>query len=170
MPIKHPEIIEGGLNMTPMIDIVFNLVTFFMLTLDMSHKDLAAVDLPRAWSGIEDKDPAADKSKTREESTRFTINLEADGDIYFKGQFFKLTDPDPAKQDLALENLRRELRTLTGNPKLRNPDGSSKVMVLVRGDRTSKWKYIQWIMQVCADPTIKIWQIHFAVEHPKPNE
>ncbi len=42
-------------------------------------------------------------------------------------------------------------------------------MVLVRGDRTAKWKYVQWVMQVCADPNIKIYKMHFAVEH-KPKE
>jgi biopolymer transport protein ExbD len=167
MPLKIPEGDTTGVNMTPMIDIVFNLVTFFMLTLDLSHKELAVLDLPRAHMGIEDKDPSTEPGAVKSETTRFVINLQANGDIYFKGKSFALTDPDPAKQDQALENLRRELRELTRPAKLREADGASKVMVLVRGDRTAKWKYIQWIMQVCADPTIKIYKIHFGVEHPR---
>src|SRR5436190_23776560 len=99
MPLKIPEGDNTALNMTPMIDIVFNLVTFFMLTLDLSHKELAVLDLPRAHMGIEDKDPSTEKDTKKEDATRVVINLEPDADIYFKGQSFPLTDPDPAKQD-----------------------------------------------------------------------
>jgi len=170
MPLKIPDGDSTTLNMTPMIDIVFNLVTFFMLTLDLSHKELAALDLPRATMGDEDIDPSVTANRTggkRADNTRFIINLQADGSIYFKGVSYPLADADPAKQDMALDNVRRALRDLTRDASLREADGSSKVMVLVRGDRTAKWKYIQWIMQVCADPTIKIYKIHFAVEHKK---
>ena len=48
MALKIPEFESLAMNMTPMIDIVFNLVQFFMLTLDLSHKELAVLDLPQA--------------------------------------------------------------------------------------------------------------------------
>ena len=44
------------MNMTPMIDIVFQLVVFFMLTLDMTNKEYAPLTLPFANQGIEDKE------------------------------------------------------------------------------------------------------------------
>ncbi len=169
MPIKLPATDTASLNMTPMIDIVFNLVTFFMLTLDMSQKELAVLDLPRANYGIEDKDPNTQVGVKSEDKTRFVINLEPKGSVYFKGERWSLSDEDPKKQDQALENLRQALRTLTRPAKLRDERGFSKVMVLIRGDRQAKWKYVQWIMQVCADPNIKIYKMHFAVEH-KPKE
>ena len=121
MPIKLPPSDDTALNMTPMIDIVFNLVTFFMLTLDLSRKELAALDLPRANQGIEDKDSS-------------------------------------------LKLLKKKLQVLGADPRLKEKDGSSKVMVLVRGDRGAKWMYIQWIMQICAEQ--KIYKIHFGVEGP----
>lgn len=37
-----------GFNMTPMIDIVFQLITFFMLVTDMSQRELEQIDLPTA--------------------------------------------------------------------------------------------------------------------------
>ena len=178
MPIKLPSTDESKLNMTPMIDIVFNLVTFFMLTLDLSRKELAALDLPRANKGVEDKDPIAEAQRqaatsnasaqdVRNDNTRFVINLLANGNIMLKGDEYPLSAASPAEQQKSLNLLRDKLKELTRNPALREKDGSSKVMVLVRGDRTAKWKYIQWIMQVCADPNIKIYRIHFGVEHPK---
>ena len=169
MPIKLPPNELLGVNMTPMIDIVFNLVTFFMLTLDMSQKELAVLDLPRANNGIEDKDPSTNTKGKKEDNTRFTINLEPKGTVYFKGERWSFSDEDPKKQDQSLENLRQALRALTRPAKLRDERGFSKVMVLIRGDRQAKWKYVQWIMQVCADPNIKIYKMHFAVEH-KPKE
>ena len=170
MPLKLPPDESLGMNMTPMIDIVFNLVQFFMLTLDLSHKELAVLDLPRANSGKEDKDPSTDRNAKPEEKSRFIINLQADGSLYFKGNTWKLADASPEKQDMALENLRVELRKLVAHVAKEPDTGASKAMVLVRGDRTAKWKYVQWIMQVCADPQIKIYKLHFAVEHPKKRE
>jgi biopolymer transport protein ExbD len=181
MPLKIPEGDNTTMNMTPMIDIVFNLVTFFMLTLDMSHKELAVLDLPRAYNGIEDKDPKTNPDLKPEDKVRFVINLEistakdANGreygpSIYFRGNRWPVgSDRSPQEQDMALKRLREELLILHQNPtiKLREPDGSSRLMILIRGDRQSKWQFVQWIMQVCADPALRIYKIHFAVDHPK---
>ena len=166
MDLRRPE--EMGMNMTPMIDIVFNLVTFFMLAVDISHKDFVNVALPRAHAGVEDKDPAAEKDPAKR-VTRFNIALKQDGTIAFK-EFQWNLEAKPEEQVAALEGLKTALRQLAGsmsstNP-LREPDGSSKVVVLIRGDRDAKWKYVQWIMQVAADPTIRIYRMHFAVEAP----
>ncbi len=167
MPIKLPETDDTGLNMTPMIDIVFNLVIFFMLSVDLSQKDYAALNLPRARNGVEDKDPSAGGTKERRpEDTRFIVNLKADGNIVFKKKEWGLNSKDPAVQDKALENLRVELIKLCRKPELREADGASKVSILIRGDRQAKWRYVQWIMQVCADPQIKIYKLQFAVEAP----
>ena len=89
MPIKQPATDDVQLNMTPMIDIVFNLVTFFMIAVDISHKDFVAVALPRAHSGVEDKDPATEQDPARRE-TRFNITLTADGRIAFRGNEWRI--------------------------------------------------------------------------------
>jgi biopolymer transport protein ExbD len=170
MPIKQPETDESVLNMTPMIDIVFNLVTFFMIAVDISHKDFVAVALPRAHAGVEDKDPATETDIAKR-VTRFNIALTADGRIAFRNHEWKLegTDVKPIDQWNALEGLKSALREVAGAPsdmRLREPDGSSKVVILIRGDRQALWKYVQWVMQVAADPQIKIYKMHFAVEAP----
>src|SRR5262245_23218511 len=114
MGIKMEPPSAQGMNMTPMIDIVFNLVQFFMLTLDMSRKELAALDLPRAHEGIEDKDPNANRMPGQQEDhTRFVINLTADGNIAFKGETHKLSGAPPIEQAKSLEALKKKLRELT---------------------------------------------------------
>src|SRR5438874_10032787 len=112
MAMKLPPEESLAMNMTPMIDIVFNLVQFFMLSLDLSHKELAVLDLPRALQGVEDKDPSTKINATREEKSRFIINIQSDGSLYFKGQTWKLAGVTAAEQDTALDNLRRQLREL----------------------------------------------------------
>jgi biopolymer transport protein ExbD len=166
MPMKIPEGDIAVLNMTPMIDIVFNLVTFFMLTLDMSQKELAVLDLPRANNGVEDKEPSTIQGVSDDDKHRFVVNIQADGSLYFKGKSWPLEGATvtPEQQTITLDNLRKELRALVRTVP-REPEGASKAMVLVRGDRTTKWRYVQWIMQVCADPQIKIYKMHFGVEH-----
>ena len=42
------------LNMTPMIDVVFNLIIFFMIVTDMSQKELELLTLPKSSQAIED--------------------------------------------------------------------------------------------------------------------
>ena len=168
MPMKIPASDTASLNMTPMIDIVFNLVTFFMLTLDMSQKELAVLDLPRANGGIEDKDPttavgASPKTNPVHHQPR------AEGTVYFKGERWSLVRRGPQEAGPGAREPAPGAPRAHPPAKLREADGSSKVMVLIRGDRSAKWKYVQWIMQVCADPNIKIYKMHFAVEH-KPKE
>ena len=167
MAMKLPEPEYLAVNMTPMIDIVFNLVQFFMLSLDLSHKELAVLDLPRARQGIEDKDPSTNPNAKPAEKHRFIINIQVDGSLYFKGHTWPLAGVVAGKQDESLENLRRELRALVHEVPREADTGASMAMILVRGDRAAKWRYVQWIMQVCADPQIKIYKLHFAVEHPR---
>ena len=153
---------ESSLNMTPMIDIVFNLVIFFMLSVDLSRKDYAALTLPTARNGTPDRPVAAPGPDDR----RVVVSLTADGSLVFRGRSWPLSSSDPRQQDLALEGLRRELIVATRPPELRDEKGASRVSVLVRGDRTAKWRYAQWILAVCAESPIRIYKVQFAVDAP----
>jgi biopolymer transport protein ExbD len=156
MAIPLPSVDETTMNMTPMIDITFNLVVFFMLTLDLSQREFVEVDLPFATQGVEVTEPAP-------EIPTFAINLTADGKVRFKGDVYDVASADPAVQDRALRALRDVLQGLTSRPDWRTPDGASEVTVMVHGDRSAKWQYVQWILQVCANKTIGIHRIQFAV-------
>jgi biopolymer transport protein ExbD len=151
---------DAKLNMTPMIDITFLLVVFFMLTIDLSQKEFFPVELPFASEGAEDKEDAGD-------IRRFVINLAGDGHVYFKSYEFNLASEDPGEQDDAIQALQDALREVHGkDPSLREKDGASKVPVMIHGDWAAKWKYVQWIMQACAHPDIKIYKLQFAVKRP----
>ncbi len=155
-----PDTEDAKMNMTPMIDMTFLLVVFFMLTIDLSSKEFYPVDLPYATQGNEDKDKVGDVK-------RFVINLSGDGHVYFKTYEFDLASEDPGEQDDAIQALQDSIRQVLGNdPTLIEPDGSSKVPVMIHADWGAKWKYVQWIMQACAHPDIKIYKLQFAVKRP----
>jgi len=155
---------EATMNMTPMIDMTFLLVVFFMLTIDLSTKEFYPVDLPHATEGVEDLEVEG-------EVKRFVINLAGDGKVYFKAYEFDLASEDPGEQDDAIQALQDALREVHGkDATLREKDGASKVPVMIHGDHAAKWKYVQWIMQACAHPDIKIYKLQFAVKKPVTEE
>lgn len=154
---------DAKANLTPMIDMTFLLVVFFMLTIDLSQKEFQNVALPYAKNGIED-------ITETEGPKRLVINLLASGDIVFKGNTWKLATGTPKEQADALVALKNELILLTSTVGTREEDGSSKIPVMVHGDRSARWQYVQWIMQVCADPKIQIYKIQFAVKGDPPDQ
>jgi biopolymer transport protein ExbD len=156
---------DAKMNMTPMIDMTFLLVVFFMLTIDLSSKEFFPVDLPYASQGVDDKKP----EKGLE---RLVINLERNGTVHFKGETFDLSaGQDAGLQDDALQSLQDHLRQIhrdAGGMSVREPDGASKIPVMIHADWGAKWKYVQWIMQACAQQDIKIYKVQFAVKKPAP--
>ena len=154
---------DAKMNMTPMIDMTFLLVVFFMLTIDLSQKEFVAVELPYARSGIED-----DPKMQVEGQNRFVINLQEDGTVVFKGEDYNLAAEDPVVADTAIQRLKTALKDFHDErgEQAYEPDGASKIPVLVHADFRAKWKYVQWIMQVGADPQIKIYKVQFSVKRP----
>ena len=157
MSFKRPAQDEAKPNLTPMIDMTFLLVVFFMLTIDLTTKEYVALELPYARMGVDDKETPI---------PRLTVNLLPSGDIKFKNNVWPLATGEPAQQRAALIALRNELQRLTADPELREPDKSSMIPVMIHGDRDARWQYVQWIMQICAEPTIGVYKIQFAVKKP----
>ena len=145
----------AGFNMTPMIDVVFQLIIFLMLANDMSRKEIEDLELPDAIHASND-----DGEK---EKSRVIVNL--------------LVNEKPGQppllrvkgQEMNLEEFKRFLRPVAG--KNREPDGprASELFVLIRADRHSRWQDVQWVMQACADPDIGIYKLQFATHNPQPD-
>lgn len=143
--------VEGGaeMDMTPMIDITFQLIIFFLVANDLSKKEIETVALPQAEAGVEDKGNEAEE--------RIIINV--------------LPPDDPLNPPL-LPNVRIrgqsfDLEQLTSFLKARattsmGEDGTSNLFALVRADKKAPWQHVQFVMQACADPSVKIWKLQFA--------
>ena len=152
----HAQDSELELNMTSMIDIVFLLVVFFMIVIDMSQKELEVLTLPFSANAVEDKG--------KEDEKRVIVNIEISA---------KNHDDYPVKDDRVkikiksreydLTQLKEEMfKHAEVKRDLDDPNAPSEIFVLIRCDQRIRWREVQWIMQACADPAVRIYKLQFA--------
>ena len=144
------------MDMTPMIDCVFQLIIFFMLITDMSQKDLEELYLPPA------KVATADKPDPRE--VRPIINILTDGSILVKRDTYY----DP-KNDDKYKRFREYLARMAQQmPKEPIAPGSPimvpKNPILIRADQATPAKYVQKVMEICGAQGIQIWKVELAAK------
>jgi biopolymer transport protein ExbD len=168
MPIPQGE--DTIMNMTPMIDICFQLVVFLMLTLDMSSKEYVPLTLPFASHGVEDKDDPADPVM----SLKLIVNVLPDGKIVLKGNEYPFTIDDPDGSMKAIKALHAEMMNLTAadsnHPGMKSDDQHTNVPIQVHGDRAALWRYVQWIIATAASPQTKMYKIFFSVKDAREEE
>jgi biopolymer transport protein ExbD len=147
---KHRDEGVPQLNMTPMIDVVFNLVIFFLIVTDLTQKELENLVLPLAVRAKEDKGAELEE--------RVIINLvEEEG---HPGKYQAIVK----KRPMSHEDLKRLLQKRADTSREEVAPYGSKIFVLIRADRTTPWQEVQWIMQDCADPDVRIWKLQFATK------
>lgn len=124
---------EVGFNMTPMIDVVFLLIIFFLVSSHLAKQEAQMeLPLPVADSGEEPND----------ELRRLTLNVTADGSMLLAG---RRIDRDELKQRL------KEARAELGDD----------VEIRIRGDRNVPYSSVSPIMLSCA--RTGIWKVTFGV-------
>ena len=158
---KHDARTEMEMNMTPMIDVVFLLIIFFMIITDLTQQDLEEIRLPVAQNAIPDKpDPKV---------VRPVINVMADGRmIVRKQEIYEPERGDPTEMERYLADAARRMpkRMERGDP-APLPDNP----LLIRADENTEFKFIQRIMEVCGKEGIRIWKLELAAaEDPAKKE
>jgi biopolymer transport protein ExbD len=119
---------EVGFNMTPMIDVVFQLIIFFLLSSHLSQQENSLpLPLPQATSG---QDETADPNQPR-----ITINVLSDGTMLLGGTPVSLTDLPARLQD-------------------RVKQIGAGVEVRVRADRSVPYKHVEPVMLACVQAGI----------------
>lgn len=124
---------EVQLDMTPMIDMVFQLMIFFLVTIKMDQDNInLEIKLAQAPHGppIEEKDPRT-----------IVIEVDGKGDVFLGG-----TRVTP-------RYLRGILQTAVNRQGFGLP-------VLVRGDAKTRHAEIRQVLDVCSE--IGLWRIRFA--------
>jgi biopolymer transport protein ExbD len=138
------------MDMTPMIDVVFQLIIFFMLVTDMTQQELADLKLPIATESVKDE----------QQEGRLTVNLLKDGTIQIKRKSFDTLD-DPGTQQV--------IRALLADAVLKgkkDKDGLSERALLIRADQTTEFKHVQKLLRICGEMGIRIYKIHLAAAQP----
>ena len=130
------------MDLTPMIDVVFQLIIFFVLVTEMAQAELEVLELPTA-------DQAAPDKLGRQP---LILNVTRGGEIKYR------------RRELNRQQLFKLLKTeaqLERDPT--NPRLSARA-VLIRGDVEAEYRYVQMIMQMCA--AVGIWKLELAVTAP----
>jgi biopolymer transport protein ExbD len=128
--IKRFATFTGQLNMTPMIDIVFQLLVFFMVASHLAGADRDPMALPQ---------PGHSQAKEKEFPDRLVINLFSDAD----GKIQKIkANADLVKDLPSLVDL-----LLRVGPSLEAGHGS----IVLRADRHMQFSQVEKVLQAIAD-------------------
>lgn len=156
---KHDPQTEMEMNMTPMIDVVFLLIIFFMIITDMTQQELEDLELPVAVKAVEDQpDPNV---------VRPIINIDFGGTIKIKRETYY--DPELDGTD------RSKLKGYLANQARLMPQKFDKTVgaklpdnpLLIRADQVTPFKELQKIMEICSNQDIRIWKLEIAAAQPE---
>ena len=133
---------KAEMDMTPMIDVVFLLIIFFMIVTDLSQADIEHMTLPTADQAKEDKDP---------EKSRKTVNIMEDGTVRISGEV------------MSGERLAAWIRVIAQSDW--NEAGQwSERAVIIRADEMTKYNQVQKVLQELAKEGI--YKIEIAAKKP----
>ncbi len=153
---KHDSETEMEMNMTPMIDVVFLLIIFFMIITDLSQQELEELELPQATVAVEDKpDP---------EANRPILNILQDGTVIVKREV--IYDPELDDYTLIQEYLAKKAAQMEKET-LDNGLVVPSEALLIRADENSPFKMIQKVMALCGLKGIQIWKVELAASIPE---
>lgn len=127
-----------GFNMTPMIDVVFLLIIFFLVSSHLARQETQlALDLPQAASG---------RRAEEDEVRRVVVNVlgeqDSKGRIQVGG---KLLSADELSAMIAFESRKSD----------------EPLEVRIRSDRRVRYRMIEPILVACA--RARVWNVTFAV-------
>jgi len=132
-----PELEQVSFDMTPMIDVVFQLIIFFMLIMDMSKAQLEPMTLPSAKKAIKEK--FAD-------TTMLVMNVLKDGTIRINGKtYWRPKDGDDMKK---LEDEFEARRQNNAYQEVAGKTDWVKYPVLLRCDRSTNFEHLQKILMI----------------------
>jgi biopolymer transport protein ExbD len=127
-------------NLTPLLDVVFQLITFFMLVINFSNENYdQRVRLPVAGSAR----PVEDEKIVSED--RLILNVDSDGHLLFGGEaqpLHKAIQTIKRQADLIKINLK------AGGQKL-DASGSLPTTVVLRGDKDTTFASVLSLIKAC---------------------
>ena len=138
---RRPAIDGGGLDLTPMIDVVFNLIIFFMMLVsELSNLEVEQVRLPFAGAA----------ERPRPELARvLQVNVGAGGEVRVRGRAW---GTDPAARSRAPwigDLLAAEAAGCEREPAQGSGPAPSALRVNLRADREARFGHVQAVLDAC---------------------
>ncbi|MFA5795176.1 MAG: biopolymer transporter ExbD [Candidatus Brocadiia bacterium] len=176
MKIKRVSMTENvGFNMTPMIDIVFQLIVFLMLATDIAQSDMAVVYLPMSSACAEDKEPDPDRLMVNVSHIQANGYADECPDWKFENGEIKKLCLNPDHWRLMVKGKtydKKELEAvLTKAAALDQPGGpktASNRPVMIRADAGAPFEYIAKILEAAGRSFI--WKIEIGATKPPGSE
>ena len=152
---KHDAQTEMDMNMTPMIDVVFLLIIFFMIITDLTQQDLEDIKLPVAKTCVPDvPDPKV---------VRPIVNINAEGKMVARKEtIFEAETNDTTELEGYLSNQARQMPKKPFNVEAGTGPLIPDNPLLIRADMNTPFKFVQKVMEVCGKKGIQIWKIEIA--------
>jgi len=137
--MRSPKLLSSGsvsINMTPMIDVVFLLIIFFLVSSHMAKQEnLIELDLPTAASGLEDASPREN----------ITVNILANGQWQIAGSSV-------------------DEQSLPARLRQRQMSSSQPLQLRIRTDRDVPYERIEPVLRAAA--VVGLGDIVFSVYEP----
>ncbi|WZO98114.1 biopolymer transporter ExbD [Isosphaeraceae bacterium EP7] len=126
-------------NLTPLLDIVFQLITFFMLVINFSSDNYdQRIKLPVAGSAR----PVTDPEQAVED--RLVLNLDSEGRVLFNGKVLTLGEGiDKIKFEAQLARLNAKAA------KIKLKDNALPTRVVIRADRNMPFGPLHQLLAAC---------------------
>lgn len=123
-----------GINLTPMIDVVFQLIIFFLVSSHLVKQEAQmALPLPVADSG---------QKAAEEAGKRVTLNVLSDGSLVLAGRHVVSDELGPRLRDLAVRQ-------------------QAPLEIRIRADRTVPYRFVEPALTACA--RAGLWDVKFSV-------
>ncbi len=146
-------------DLTPLIDVVFQLIIFFILTMTISTQDIRAVQLPTALTAVEE-DP-------KEEILMLHIYNKAQDNSNPHAmpplEGWHITVPNTDKEFRTPQELAGALVEKAAQAEV-NAQGHSEMAVLVRGDMRAPSHFFSVILGACVEA--KIYKVQVSIKPP----
>ena len=136
MAASSSEMTHAQPNLTPLLDMVFQLITFFMLVINFKEASLdQSLQLPVLGS--------ARPVETKGEEDLLVLNIDSDGRLKVYGH-----TPGRADAYIAAEAKQEETR-MKANNKAYKPGDELATTVVIRADKSTRFKLLNDIIKVC---------------------
>jgi biopolymer transport protein ExbD len=135
------EEIRSEPNLTPLLDVVFQLITFFMLCVNFSQENNdQRIRLPVAGS-------AKPVEGSQAEQDRLVLNVDRDGKLLFNGE---VLDLDGAIRQIDIQAQLARLNAKVSGLKI-DPTVGLPTVVVIRADRDTKFSQFYRLITACQD-------------------
>lgn len=134
-------------NLTPLLDLVLQLIMFFMITVNFVRVDQFddAISLPVAAAAVP-LDNAAEEW--------IFLNLDGNGKLVGTLSTFILDTPEKIKLHLSTEKT-----SLERAARARGKTGEIKIVVILRADKSCRYSDVWRVLDSCQRAGFKYWQL-----------